>query len=70
MIHAESAAIPFADPKHTVVTINPDRHARFGITLPRPILDEAQEAREDARGDTAGPAEAASDRTDKPRSAP
>lgn len=70
------AAIPFADPKHTVVTINPDRLARFGITLPRPILDDAQEAREDARGDTAGSpratptAEAASDRTDKPRSAP
>ena len=47
------ASIPFADPKHTVIKINPERLARFGIALPQRILDEALVAREGG-GEPAG----------------
>jgi ABC-type uncharacterized transport system substrate-binding protein len=40
------ANIPFANPTRTLVLVNPDRMQRFGLVLPRSILDSAKEVRE------------------------
>jgi putative ABC transport system substrate-binding protein len=40
------ANIPFANPTRTLVLVNPDRMQRFGLALPRSILDSAKEVRE------------------------
>ena len=36
------ASIPFTDPKETTLLINPTRMARYGITLPKPMMDGAR----------------------------
>jgi len=36
------AAIPFTAPTETVFVVNPDRLRRFGLTLPKPLLDRAR----------------------------
>jgi ABC-type uncharacterized transport system substrate-binding protein len=50
VLRGESPAdIPFSDPDDTVITINSARLARFGITLPRAVLDIARTGRENER---------------------
>lgn len=47
---ASPGAIPFEQPPDTVVTVNPERLSRFGITLPKAMLDAARVERESAEG--------------------
>ncbi len=43
VLHGQSpASIPFTDPKETTLLINPTRMARYGITLPKPMMDGAR----------------------------
>jgi ABC-type uncharacterized transport system substrate-binding protein len=43
VLHGQSpASIPFTDPKETMLLINPIRMARYGITLPKPMMDGAR----------------------------
>ena len=43
VLHGQSpASIPFTDPKETTLLINPIRMARYGITLPKPMMDGAR----------------------------
>ena len=42
VLHGESPAkIPFRDPDRTVIIVNTERLQRFGITLPKAIMDQA-----------------------------
>ena len=43
VLHGQSpASIPFTDAKETMLLINPSRMARYGITLPKPMMDGAR----------------------------
>jgi ABC-type uncharacterized transport system substrate-binding protein len=50
------AGIPFSDPEHTVLTVNPERMRRFGLELPRGILEGALVGRENEKPADAAPA--------------
>ena len=59
------ASIPFTSPSETVMTVNPDRLRRFGITLPKTVLDRAR-----TEAESAAPSAAPSAPSAAPSSAP